>query len=511
MGLLTPARPIQTELEAEEIVDVLEGRPDLRADDVRATATLIRGSVSPCDRLIDALHPWTSYVIVPDLRPRQRRHRAVGRRHLRPVGGARRRRRRRWSSASSSVSPRSAGSPCGSGSAASQTGATGATSSASPPSPGSASPCRCSSPGSPSTHQAPPGRRQDRHARGVDRRGARLIGSAVSCSPTARMSDRLGPTGELLTPTMTPGLRGDVDRRVGVAALVGIIVVGTIGYVVLGFAPLDGRRTRRSRRRRRSGFGGVEPLDELEGVHDRADPGGRRDRLVHPVGRARAVGRGAHRTRDREAPDGQANRRQHHPTPSCADGAGWGGPSPRTWRRPRRPSSWSTTTRNGLRDLSYAALFGDAADDDVLRRAGIERARRSSPRSRPTPSTRSITMSACAPSPTCSSSPWAREVVQRGEAGDGRGRPCGDPAAGARRGRGSPPSSSGPRVTEFLDVVMHSGGGDLLLEDVTLADDSPLVGQSLRAAQVRYGLGALVLAVHDPVTGFDHNPVRRAW
>jgi NhaA family Na+:H+ antiporter len=65
MGLLTPARPIQTELEAEEIVDVLEGRPDLRADDVRATAALIRGSVSACDRLITALHPWTSFVIVP--------------------------------------------------------------------------------------------------------------------------------------------------------------------------------------------------------------------------------------------------------------------------------------------------------------------------------------------------------------------------------------------------------------------------------------------------------------
>ena len=28
-------------------------------------ASLIRGSVSACDRLIDALHPWTSFVIVP--------------------------------------------------------------------------------------------------------------------------------------------------------------------------------------------------------------------------------------------------------------------------------------------------------------------------------------------------------------------------------------------------------------------------------------------------------------
>lgn len=64
MGLLTPARPMQTELEADEVVDVL-GDGDPKARDVRATATLLRGSVSPCDRLIDALHPWTGYVVVP--------------------------------------------------------------------------------------------------------------------------------------------------------------------------------------------------------------------------------------------------------------------------------------------------------------------------------------------------------------------------------------------------------------------------------------------------------------
>jgi Na+:H+ antiporter, NhaA family len=63
--LLTPARPTQTALEADEIVDLLENRNDLRADEVRATARLVSGSVSACDRLIDALHPWTSFVIVP--------------------------------------------------------------------------------------------------------------------------------------------------------------------------------------------------------------------------------------------------------------------------------------------------------------------------------------------------------------------------------------------------------------------------------------------------------------
>jgi NhaA family Na+:H+ antiporter len=65
LGLLTPARPTQTELEADEIVDLLENRNDLRPDEVRATARLVSGSVSACDRLIDALHPWTSFVIVP--------------------------------------------------------------------------------------------------------------------------------------------------------------------------------------------------------------------------------------------------------------------------------------------------------------------------------------------------------------------------------------------------------------------------------------------------------------
>lgn len=65
MGLLAPARPLQPELEAERIVDALEGRADVEVSEVRATATAIRDSVSVCERLLDALHPWTSYGIVP--------------------------------------------------------------------------------------------------------------------------------------------------------------------------------------------------------------------------------------------------------------------------------------------------------------------------------------------------------------------------------------------------------------------------------------------------------------
>jgi Na+:H+ antiporter, NhaA family len=65
LGLLTPAVPRQTTLEADDIVDMMANRADLRAADVRQVNWAFRGSVSACDRLIDLLHPWTSFVIVP--------------------------------------------------------------------------------------------------------------------------------------------------------------------------------------------------------------------------------------------------------------------------------------------------------------------------------------------------------------------------------------------------------------------------------------------------------------
>ncbi len=65
MGLLTPATPFQAELEAEEIVDTLEGQAELSADDVRRVSFLIRASVPLTEQLESGLHPWTSYLVVP--------------------------------------------------------------------------------------------------------------------------------------------------------------------------------------------------------------------------------------------------------------------------------------------------------------------------------------------------------------------------------------------------------------------------------------------------------------
>jgi len=65
MGLLTPARPFQPELEAEAVVDTLENQSELSANEVRQVSFLIRESVPLTERLEWMLHPWTSYLIVP--------------------------------------------------------------------------------------------------------------------------------------------------------------------------------------------------------------------------------------------------------------------------------------------------------------------------------------------------------------------------------------------------------------------------------------------------------------
>ncbi|HEX9258568.1 MAG TPA: Na+/H+ antiporter NhaA, partial [Acidimicrobiales bacterium] len=65
LGLLTPARPFMPEPAAEEIVDSLEQRQSLSAEDVREVSLRISDSVSVAERLEFALHPWVSFVVVP--------------------------------------------------------------------------------------------------------------------------------------------------------------------------------------------------------------------------------------------------------------------------------------------------------------------------------------------------------------------------------------------------------------------------------------------------------------
>jgi voltage-gated potassium channel len=63
-----------------------------------------------------------------------------------------------------------------------------------------------------------------------------------------------------------------------------------------------------------------------------------------------------------------------------------------------------------------------------------------------------------------------------------------------------------PHVAEFLDVVMHDGSLEFRLEEVPLPQGSPLAGQSLRETHIRDSTGALVLALRDRDGSFQTNP-----
>lgn len=63
-----------------------------------------------------------------------------------------------------------------------------------------------------------------------------------------------------------------------------------------------------------------------------------------------------------------------------------------------------------------------------------------------------------------------------------------------------------PHVAEFLDVVMHDGSLEFRLEEVALPEGSPLAGKSLREAHIRDSTGALILALLESSGEFIMNP-----
>jgi Na+:H+ antiporter, NhaA family len=65
VGLLTPARPLLSEPEAETIADRLSTDTAVTAAEVRDISFELRESVSVAERIEERLHPWSSYVIVP--------------------------------------------------------------------------------------------------------------------------------------------------------------------------------------------------------------------------------------------------------------------------------------------------------------------------------------------------------------------------------------------------------------------------------------------------------------
>jgi len=65
IGFLTPTRPLRPSVDADGIAARLESQAELSAAEVKHASFLIRESVPVDQRLMDLLHPWTSFLIIP--------------------------------------------------------------------------------------------------------------------------------------------------------------------------------------------------------------------------------------------------------------------------------------------------------------------------------------------------------------------------------------------------------------------------------------------------------------
>jgi voltage-gated potassium channel len=150
------------------------------------------------------------------------------------------------------------------------------------------------------------------------------------------------------------------------------------------------------------------------------------------------------------------------------------------------------------------SVVGDATEDEVLRAAGVERASALVAAVETDADNSFIVLSARALNPDLF-------VVARARSVDSEEKMR---RAGADRVV-NPQSIGGsrmaafvlhPHVAEFVDVVMHERSIEYRLEEVVIGDRSPIAGRSIRDAHLRDRTGALVLALRDPDGAFHTNP-----
>ena len=156
---------------------------------------------------------------------------------------------------------------------------------------------------------------------------------------------------------------------------------------------------------------------------------------------------------------------------------------------------------------AYPYLLGDASDDEILRQAGIERASALVAAVSTDPANLFITLSGRSLRPDLFIVARAREessVAKLERAGADR---VVNPQeiGGARMAA----FLVQPHVTEFLDVVMHDREIELRLEEIEVAPDSPLAGITISEAHVRDRTGALILAIREPGGDFIMSPDAR--
>ncbi len=154
--------------------------------------------------------------------------------------------------------------------------------------------------------------------------------------------------------------------------------------------------------------------------------------------------------------------------------------------------------------VDHRVVVGDATTDEVLRQAGIERASALVAAVDGDAENSFITLSARSLNPDLF-------IVSRA-----RSKDSGEKLMRAGADRVVNPQSIGgvrmaafvlhPHVAEFVDVVMHEQSLEFRLEEVEVAEGSSLAGKSLRDTHLRDETGALVLALRRRDGSFETNP-----
>jgi len=149
-------------------------------------------------------------------------------------------------------------------------------------------------------------------------------------------------------------------------------------------------------------------------------------------------------------------------------------------------------------------VCGDATDEEVLRAAGIDRARVLITALNGDADNLYVTLTGRSMRPDLfivsriASEAAAAKLIQAGA--DRVVNP--QDLGGARMAA----LAVQPHVAEFLDVVMHDGSLEFRLEQIDVPPNSSLVGQTLRSARVHARTGALVLALRHSTEEFRTNP-----
>jgi len=294
-------------------------------------------------------------------------------------------------------------------------------------------------------------------------------------------------------------------RRLGgaLALLLTVLVVGTIGYVVLGFGPVDALYQTVTTVAT-VGFREVQPLSTagkfftmaliLVGVGaalyafsvliETLIEG----RLLHLLGRRRM--------------ERNISSMQDHVI-IC----GWG----RVGRsiasevaETGRPLVVVDHDENRLDACPHPTVLGDATEDAVLVAAGIERASALVAAVDVDAANSFITLSARALRPDLFIVARARSL----DSEEKLRRAGADRVVNPQHIGGARMAAFvlRPHVAEFLDVVMHERNLEFRLEELDIATDSPIEGLTLRDAHLRDRTGALVLALRDPQGRFLTNP-----